>query len=233
MQSILDDINREYNVIPISHISFKLASLSDDLYNIINHKKSKKSSPEIHKILLHCQLINNDQDISKLVDSLFRKDEVITITSVDRVFLNLYYRRLLRAKLEQDYIGKELLYGLVITTYSNHEIDTILVEILMTLRVICKFLGISSTTHEEIFSFEKLYMPIFWRSIADKFTKLFGEGRGQEYNSENDKIFQQRQILSILSSIFDIWSGSKLIIVDDKVKIIPAVYIDRLIHKLK
>lgn len=238
MFTIIDDINYEMDTIVISDIQYDHVLLTNNIYNImkdktINIKKVKKSPLDLNKVRAHCFDICTDNDVSEMINLLFNKEDIATITSVDKIFINSYYRRILRARVEQNYIGKELLSGLVITTCSNYKMDAIIVEILMVLRIVCKFLGILSTIHDTIFPLEKLYMPLFWESVASRFIYLFGEKRIKEYSTETPKYDQQMRLLTILDTIFNIWSGTRLVLDNNVVKVVPATYVCRLICKLK
>ena len=255
--SICDDINNNAEAIVITDINYELRSLSNIVYDIIDDDNKRKEVikrnkvkglySDLYAIRLHRNCIINDPNVSLVVDSIFKKEEIGSITELDRVFLNSYYRRLLRAKLERDYIGKELVSGAVITKYENHETDAILAKIMLLLRVICNFLGIVSTTHHGTFPKSKLYMTILWASVSEKCVSLFGEDRIQIVESDDslpannvEAVFMQQgqeqiratQTLMMLNIIFNSWSGSTLVINDDIVCVIPATYISRMLPKL-
>jgi hypothetical protein len=256
--TVWEDINHEAEAIVISEIKYEPGSLSNSIYEVIDDKEKRRKLiknskvkglyADLNEIRSHRDIIDKDDNISMLVQGLFKKEEVDSITSLDRLFLNSYYRRLLRAKLERDYIGKELVTGLVITEYTNSETDENLVKTMILFRIICKFLGITSTTHAETFPIEKLYNPAFWSSISNKFIKLFGENRVPIIEiddplpsnnleaiimHEKQKQIRQAQVLMMLNIIFNAWSGSTLVADNDKIKIIPATYISRMLSKLR
>jgi len=253
MESIWEDINTEAEAIVISDIKYRPESLSNIIYNIIDNKNKRhkilKNSEvrglyfDIDEIRAHRDVIGEDITITILIEVLFRKDQIPSITLLDRVFLNSYCRRLLRAKLEIDYIDRELLPGLVITKYNNSEMDAALVEVLRLFRIICKYLGISSTSGfakqnqgELIFSgctsfhVDKLNMPSFWTSVYAKCVKLFGENRVPPIVMDQE--INKVQTLAMLNIVMNTWSGSTLIVNDNIVNIIPATYVARLLPKL-
>lgn len=258
LSTIWDDIDAEAEAIRITPTNYDPCSLMNSLYDVIDNKierrrRIKQSTTkglyaELDAIRKHRDIIHNDSDINILVSAIFRPDEISSITPLDRVFLNSYYRRLLRAKLEQDYIGKELVAGQIITEYTNHQTDMSIVETLRMLRVICKYLGITSTIDTSPFPLDKLYSPIFWASISSNFIRLFGENRIGVIEKDdplpNDNIeaiimhqgqksIRQMQILMLLNVIFNGWSGSTLTLNGNTVNVIPSKYVSRMIFKLR
>lgn len=261
MSMIWADINFEAEAIVFSDIPYRPGSLSNEVYDIIDDrdkrhqliKQNKVNGSELSMIRVHRDCIMDDTGVDAMVCALFRKEEIATITPLDRVFLNSYYRCLLRAKLEYDHIGKELLSGLIITGYANTETDAALVQTMVVLRIVCKFLGITSTIHAESFSFDKLYQPEFWSSVSNQFIKLFGENRiplienDFDSNVHNDasavmrelrecqeRCFHQKKVLLMLNMVYHSWSGSVLIAdADNMVSVIPATYISRMMSKLR
>lgn len=260
--TIWDDINNDTDVIVISNINYNPTSLSNSTYEVIDNRKQKRAltrkNKQLHddyeSIIQHKHQIDNDDDIDLLIKILFKQDELANISSLDKVFLNCYYRKLLRSKLERDFIGKELLPGLIITSYSNYLIDQMIVLTLRYFRIICNYLGIPSTTDSAVFSIDKLYMPSFWSSMSEKFVHVFGEtlinpiefNRFQHdiipNNIGSDKSDDQIQVFVFLNTIFYVWSGSGLILLNNPeiqdetnimVKVVPATYITRMLPKLK
>lgn len=168
LTTIWDDINCEAEAITINDIEYDPSLLCNTIYDKIGN---------IDNIREHLNLIGDDTRISALVHILFRDDLHDMITALDRIFLNAYYRRLLRAKLECDFIGKDLVPGLIITDCGNAEIDGALVQTLTILRIICKFLGLESSITPGSCAFDRLYNPAFWSSVSSMCIKLFGETR--------------------------------------------------------
>lgn len=266
LSTIWHDINHEAEAVVINDTKYSPTSLSNSLYDILDNRKKRKNATHKSKILRkdynliseHKLELVNDENISLMIESLFKQDEINNITDLDRVFLNAYYRRLLRSKLERDLIGKELVPGLVITSYTDYETDIALVSTLRYLRVICNYLGISSTTESATFPAEKLYMPTFWSSMSEKFVGVFGEKRitpieldpeipispDASIVKNTDKTIIQFRVFMFLNIVFNTWSGSTLVFDDSSnnvhddlstvmVKIIPATYVTRMLPKLR
>lgn len=256
LSTIWDDINNEAESIPITDIKYDPMSLSNSTYDIIDNRELRhklfklKKTPNLYKdidlIRQHRDAIEKDEDVLLATCDLFQKDCITSITSLDKIFINVYYRRLLRAKLERDYIAQELPKGLIVT--QQIDIDSAIVETMQVLRIICKYLGVTSTTHNEKFSLEKLYMPSFWTSISNKLFKLFGENRIEILPEEEPlkldsvaavmmangkKKILQSKVLMMLNIVFNAWSGSILVSTkDDRIQIVPATYVTRLLPKL-
>lgn len=258
LSAIWDDIDQEAEAIVMADTKYDPGCLSNSLYEVIDNRtkrrqvikknKIKGLFANIDEIRKHRDELVNNEDISLLIKGIFKIDEINSIEPLDRVFLNAYYRRLLRAKLERDFIGKELVLGQVITDYTSHQIDLAVVETLRLLRLVCKYLGVQSTTHEATFPIEKLYMPTLWRDVSNKFLKLFGENRVTLIEVDDDlpqssmeavfmfegqKRIRQTQVLMLLNITFNAWSGSTLIMDGDMVKIVPAQYVVRMLPKLR
>lgn len=258
LTTIWDDIAKSAETIVIADTKYNPGSLSNLLYVVIDdrvkrHQLIRKNRvkglfAELDDIRKHRDELIHNEDITMLIEGLFRSEEVKSIDSTDRIFLNSYYRRLLRAKIERDFSDKELLPGLIVTEYTNHETDIALVNTLRIYRLICRYLGIESTTHEGSFSIEKLYMPTLWRDISNKFIQLFGEERitpleiddTLSYNNmeavlmfEGQKKIRQAQVLMLLNVVFNTWSGSTLILEGDLIKVVPATYVTRMLPKLR
>lgn len=258
LSTIWDDINHEAEAIVVSDIKYEPGVLANVLYDVIDDRDKrlriiKQSSVKglfagLDLIREHRDSIEADENVNMLVQGLFKREEIPSITALDRVFVNSYYRRLLRAKLERDYIGKELVAGLIVTEYTNAETDAALVTTLSVLRVICNYLGITSTTHEATFDLEKLYMPSFWASVSSKLITLFGESRIDDIEvddplaldtveavmmHEGQKNIRQAQVLMMLNVAFNTWSGSTLVADGNTIKVTPATYITRMLPKLR
>jgi hypothetical protein len=259
LTTIWDDIDNEAEAVVIEDINYNPCSLSNILYDVIDDVRCRRKhikegmikglSSEINSIRSHRDRIDKSSNIQMLVEGLFKRENIEFIIPLDRVFLNAYYRRLLRAKLERDYIGKELVAGSIIINYTNLEIDAALVKTLRVFRLICKFLGITSTTHECVFPINKLYNPTFWYSVSCNLVSLFGEHRitiveeDDEIDvrsveavimTEMQKKHRQDQVLLMLNIAFNAWSGTTLMPVDNNnVKVLPATYVSRMLPKLR
>lgn len=258
LSTIWDDINYEAEAIVISDINYEPYSLSNSLYEIIDDKakrhrlikqsKVKGLYADLEAIRNHRDIICSDENVTMLVEGLFKSEEIAAITPLDRIYLNAYYRRLLRAKIERDQEGKLLVSGYVITEYTNSVTDASLVAALNLIRIICKFLGIKSTTHSDTFPQDKLYMPAFWHSVSSKLVSVFGESRVEVIDEddplptknmeaimmfEGQKKLRQSQVLMLLNLVFNSWSGSTLVAQGDEIKILPATYVTRLLPLLR
>lgn len=239
LSTIWDDINHEAEAIVICDTKYNPGSLSNIVYDVIDDFKKRRHAiltnkvkglfSELEDIRQHRTHLATNENITMLIEAIFKPEYKDSITDLDRVFLNSYYRKLLRAKTEQDLIGKELVPGLVITEYTNHETDVALVASLRYLRVICRYLGIKSTTEATTFPVEKLYLPAFWSSMSEKFVGLFGEIRivpievDDELPNNNieammlfntQRQIRQAHVLMFLNIVFNTWSGSTLSFVE-------------------
>jgi hypothetical protein len=249
IHTIWDDINQDMEAIPISNIEYEVCALVNKLYDpnyFNNQKKNKIGNYDSNKPLIqkHKNTVSCDAKIIKICKLLL----IDNIDPLDMIFVNAYYRRILRAKLEMDFMNGLVSPGLVITYYSNYMIDEYICDTLRYLKVICNFLGIKSTIHEnQSFKIDKLLPSLFWNNISEKFINLFGENKINyiekdddiEINSVDKAIFIENrieirriQILKMLNNIFHTWSGSLLIYENDLVRVIPAIYIQRMTPKV-
>lgn len=256
MDKIWDDINNEEEAIMIKESNYDPASLTNVIAEIIDDKVKRKQTfkkneikgmfSDLENIRKHRDQLAKDEIIDRLLETLFVKEEILTITPLDRVYLNSYYRRLLRAKLELDYKNSELPSGLVIGTGDNM-IDGSIVKTMKLLRLICKYLGINSTTHETSFPKEKLAAHSLWRDLSEKFSELMGEkipiidnnieeihkSNNSFFNEEQKKMVIQTKSYMFLNLVFNAWSGTILKADGENVKVVPAIYVSRLLSKLK
>lgn len=233
MDFIWDDIDNEADIIPISMFNYDSKYLTNNLYDILSNRnnrrsfinKNKSSKPDIKKIIDHTNLIKTDVSINNLITHIFKKEQIDEITSIDKLFINVFYRKILRAKLESDFLNKELPKGLIIT-WKN--IDYQIVSTLRIIRIICNFLEIKSTISEEFFSINKLDKNIFWIDISNKLINLFGENTVFliDETSTRDNVF------FLLNIVFDKWSGTMLLVDNDIIKLKPSLYVKRLINKI-
>ena len=212
INSIFDDILTETYVLPIVPISFDAAYLCNENYI----KKSK---------ILEILEISNNSNIVKHPKIL----ELITLLNLhdvqplDAMFLNVFYRKLLRARLENDYLQKDLPSGLIITTFDNAENDYYIVKTLRLFRVLCKYLHIKCTFKEATFKKSLLNDFSFWESMNKNFMDIYGENTIPIINNNDNNT------LLFLGILFDIWSGSILTINNEVIKIVPATFITRLL----
>lgn len=248
LESIWQDIDHEAEAIVVTDISYNPTSLTNTIYDIIDNREQRRELlkrnkirgfyADLDSIRQHRNIIENDSMVSLLVRQLFKEEEIDSITALDKVYVNAYYRKILRARIENDLLDKELTPGLIITGHNNAAVDNTVVKSLRLIRVICKFLAIKSTTQEAVISMDKLYNQVFWSSISEKFVPLFGEYRIEpitdpEESTANDEEFSELEVIMLLNVIFNTWSGSTLTIKGDEVKIVPATFVSRLSSKLK
>ena len=239
IKSVWDDINYEADAMVLSKINYNPVLLSDNLYDRSETRKSKKQIKYNRAVIQHKNKISSIPIIQSLVENIIKPEHVQNITTVDKIFLNAFYRKLLRAKLEITYIGKELVPGLIITDYNNPEIDIVISKTLSVMRIICNFLGIPSTIHNCTFPIEKLHDKYlsFWSSVSNHFITLFGERTLEPIIDTEPDPFTPTikhynnisQILKFLNVVFNKWSNSKLLRDCDVVEIVPAKYITRML----
>ena len=249
MLTVWEDINIEVEALPITPITYDPGSLTNKLYDIIDNKTELRKTlignkvtglyKDVPIIQDHCKVINNDERVNNIIKEIFKDSK--DLTSLDRVFVNAYYRRLMRAHLEKDYLTKDLPIGKSISGVK--EIDKCLIDALRLFRIICKFLNIPSTITSASFPKSKLTNISFWSSISEKLMMLFGETRIRLIEMIEDQYLEQGlsssesqseeiQIFVLLNIAFNGWSGSILSITGDNVEVIPATYITRMITKL-
>lgn len=253
-QTIWDDINTEVEALPVSLVKYDPGSLTNKLYDIIDDKAKLRQTllenkvvglyKDVSIIQEHRDIIGADKQLAALVKEVFNFNS--ELTSLDKVFVNMYYRRLLRARLEQDYCVKEISTNASIVGLKD--IDKLLISALRLLRVVCKYLGIASTTTGSSFHKSKLDNTAFWASVSEKLLQLFGENRIRlieepeedilgingknrlEQIREEDNI--RSEIFVLLNVVFNGWSGSILTVKDDIITLVPATYVTRMITKL-
>lgn len=254
-QTIWDDINSDIESVPVTPITYDVGSLTNRLYTIIDNKNELRHVllnntvvglyKHLQSIQSHCALINTNKELQRLVSDIFAPN--VELSSLDVVFINSYYRRVLRARLEVDYITKHISAQTVIT--GNKDNDKYIVQALRLFQVICRYLGIKSTTTANSFDSSKLDNDIFWSPISEKLLIIFGENRIALINEhERDWLvkpnitrqLQQQEITRsqtfiLLNIVFNGWSGSILTIEKNNsniINIIPATYITRMMMKL-
>ena len=247
LSTIWDDINNNAEAIVITDIPYHCGSLSNILYEILDDKEKFRNIiknnnivglySDIPLIQSHRNIIMNDTHLLDITRELFKSKEIPNISATDYLFINSYYRKILRAKLERDNL--DLCKGLIIT--NDAETDIYIIKTLQLLKITCKFLGITSTTHRESFHMDKLISCTFWSNMSEKFISLFGEDRIEvieEYISNStfgdvlaNDILRTR-VMVLLNVIFNIWSGSTLISEGDTITVVPATYITRMVSKL-
>ena len=253
-QTILDDINTEVEALPVVPIAYDAGSLTNKLYAIIDNKAELRNVlrnntvvglyKDLHSIQAHCAVIDKDKKLKHLVDSIFVGS--VELSSLDLVFVNAYYRRLMRARLETDYLNKNITTTTVITGNKND--DKYIIQALRLFQLICRYLSIRSTTTASTFDSNKLDNDVFWSSVSEKLLTIFGENRISlidecEYDplikpNIVKEIKQQEitrsQTFILLNIVFNGWSGSILTVdsTNNIINIVPAMYITRMTTKL-
>lgn len=251
---IIDDINRSCYAISVVKVNYNPLHLTNEIYEVIDNRFKRrqmmKKNPDLYKdfdlIKKHRDELIENETLNLLIESYFKKEEIINITSTDRLFLNSFFRKLLRAKLELDHKDKTVLAGQVIFKYNDHQTDHQLAASLRLFKLICNYLGLASTFEPGSFSMEKLYAPKFWANISEKFLPIFGEYKIQIIEAgdpldENNPMFpgikkiKQAQALFLLKVTFDMWSGSTFILDENQttIKLVPSIFITRMLPKLR
>lgn len=255
LSAVWDDIDEERDL-PVTACNYKPESLVNPIYRMIDDQKQRhrilraNTAPglysDLDKIRMHREVLITSPVINGVIQSLFPPEERESILPMDRVFLNSFYRRLIRARIERDYLERDLPKGLVIVSYSEGQSDSALVETLRLLRLVCKYLGIRSTTHPDSFDKSKLddrHLK-YWVNIAGRFIALMGENTIPPLSEENpyfgsSPMKTQEEIAAASSTvyvcltiIFTKWSGSVLRTHQDTVYVEPAIPVVRLMDKM-
>ena len=271
VETIWTDIDSEAETIVIEDFSYRLMSLSNLLYTIIDDPVARRKVllknevvglyQDLSDVQVHAGRIMKNPEIQRLISDLFKEETIPLITHVDGLFLNAFYRRLLRAKLEVN-INKSIALtgvgvdsnkvaidttfhqGMIDTTFHQGRIDdqnqspqkyildAPLVRTLQLVQLICKYVGIPNTITACTFPASKLQISSLWRDISNKLIHYFGEDKIEPIL--NDGTEHPSQVLLMLNVLFNLWSGSMLTIADiDTISVIPATYITRLIPLLR
>lgn len=227
LTTICDDINLERSIIPIIPVKYNTKLLNNGIYRNI---KSNKKYREV--VQSQSKLVSSDK-VNNVIKLIFDNKLIKYITPLDRVFINCYYRKLLRAQLEEYFLDKKVISGLILTNYQNHENDGPIIATIKYLGIICRHLEIRSTITKSEFSYDKLYGYEFWYPLSKRFITVFGENRIvpiEEYEENPDKV------VKLLNDIFFTWTGGKVNIKDNdstKVVVTPGLFVTRLLPKLK
>jgi hypothetical protein len=253
-QTIWDDINAEVEALPVTSIKYDAGALSNKLYEIIDDKAKLRRTLLKNKIIglykdlsliqSHRETIENDRQLTIVIKQIFFSQT--ELSSLDKIFVNAYYRRILRARLEQDHLKKKITADMMIVGIK--EVDKCLRDALGLFWIICKYLGIASTTTPSSFNRSKLDDTTFWAPVSEKLLQLFGENRiklieppeenttGSQHKNSLAKIMEQNHLRSgvfvMLNIAFNGWSGSVLMVEGDIITVVPATYITRMVTKL-
>ena len=184
-----------------------------------------------------------DIAVTQLITELCQESLISKLTPLDRVYFNAYYRKVLRAYLEEKY-ADELPSNLVITGFQNVVIDRTIITTLRLLKILCRYLGIPSIAKGGTFDVEKLYNPAFWSSLSEKFIPIFGENRIEILSdhklegisatmSTGPKRFIQAQTLLFLTEVFNRWCGTILRLKEETVHVFPSIFVDNILQTLR
>jgi hypothetical protein len=185
---IWEDIDYDREAIAITKTSYNAISLNNLLYEVIDDNRRLREAiktgemedltKQLEAIREHRNKIATDEVVNAKIADLFIHDTIKDITPLDRLYINMYYRRILRAKMELDFIGKDISENLLVIPVDHSSKEDLMrnkciIATLRLLRLTCAFLGIPSTTHSASFPLSKLYMPLFWNKISEKFLPIF------------------------------------------------------------
>lgn len=218
MNSIWDDISREQDIIPVIEVSYPLTKISEDNYY-------KFSSKTINLDRTFLQQTDDSVILLILCNKIF---DTSLITPVDKVYINLYYRKVLRKYIEEKYINLSLTNNLIITDL-KYDFDQYILKYLQILRIVCKYLGIPNTYTASSFDKNKLNNKTFWNNISEHMIPVWGE------NVHNIILPNVELTYIFLAKLFNFWSHTKLKLNDNdsKIHVIPSVIISSLSFKLK
>jgi hypothetical protein len=247
LEGIWDDISNDEETLILDIQDYEIGDLKNTLYdilddpikrhNVFRQNMVKGQYKNLESIRAHRTLLAESEEIKVLIDKSFKHPKFIT--SIDCLFLNVWYRKLLRAKLESYYKEKEIL-DTDIFTNKDDITNAHIITTLRLIKIICRFLNIPSTYEPTSFSADKIDNLMFWQSISEKFVDIFGENRINLIADGISNITQTgvkstpTEVLLVLSNILYYWSGSVLLVSNDRtsLNIIPATFVTRLIHQL-
>jgi hypothetical protein len=214
--------------------------LSNKLYSMLNVEKinrkklPKNNNSKINSIINHGYKLKNDNEIKTIAKDLYKDTDNLRIC--DYLYMNLWYRKLLRINLERTNLNGEIPLGLIITKYENTLIDRHITKSLKYLKIICKYLAIKCTYEQSTFDVSKLDDLIFWNSVSKNFLDLFGEEKINIINIETDELYNvakstRYEVLLLINNIFYLWSGSTIVFDNDKCLLIPASFTIKYLHQ--
>lgn len=240
-------VNGDYKIESLTNIMFEMISDPRRKRQVLAKNQHPGLYGDLANIRAHADKLAQNSKITDLVARLFPAHERLTITPLDRVYLNSCYRKLLRAQIEQKYLAQELPDGLIIMGEQQAVADRAMVRCLQLLRIICKFLGLQSTIDPGSFPKSKLTAHTLWYSMSEKFVPLMGEDRipiiekemkvlSPSHNplavkEETDLMVSTKSYL-FLNIVLMSWSGSILKAEGETVHLVPAVYVTRMLPKL-
>jgi hypothetical protein len=240
-------VNADYQVGSLTNIMFKMITNPAVKRAIFKTNQHPGLYSDLDKIRAHAVTLTDNPKITGLISHLFPAEHRGSITPLDRVYLNSCYRKLLRAHIEVKYLTEELPNGLIIMGAEHVTSDRALVGCLRLLRIICKFLGLHSTTQPGSFPKSKLAEHSLWHSLSVKFIPLMGEDlippiekeiKPLTPSSDLGAMLEEKDLLihtkayMFLNIVFMAWSGSILKAQGEMVHLEPAVYVTRMLPKL-
>ena len=254
--TVWDDIEIGERYQLLSDIDYNPGSLSNAFYLhgvsvpkqralLKKHLKTIKQNPglfaDFGKIRAHEEIILDHPAIIDINKRLFKGN----LTSLEALFVNVAYRKVLRAKLEDSGI----LPGQVITGYDELERDTAIIAAVELIEDICNKLGIPDTLTASTFPAEKLETSHFlgvpwafqsnvdyWSDISSRAVSLFGEDLipnitlSDAQFVDSDKL--RFPILALLNSIFFAWSDTILVLKGETIEVQPSLFVAALLSKL-
>lgn len=238
LSRMCDDILQAYECQPISDINYNPNSLTNLTFDMLRDSSTRRKIlsantiqglyADLPAIQAHYKTVACDEAINQVLSELCGHFEV---TDIHRIFTNCYYNKLLRAKVERECLSRELVAGLVLTGYHNTETDACLAHSMIVLRIICKYLGLTSTTHAGSFALEKLEHRKFWSSISNKFLHIFGEEYITPIAADTEDI--ALEAFKFLYIVFDRWSGSTLKIQDTTVHVEASMCVTHILPHMR
>ncbi len=173
--------------------------------------------------------------IHMLIQEEYRRN--ITIT--DYLFINSYYRRILRAQLELLYNTDKakVLSFINACNYFDRYVKQTMILTLNCIGILCRYLGIPNTCTCTSFPKKKLYMPTFWNDISHKFLKIFGEETMKMLDISGDmELSKYLHILlafNVLKTILYIWNGTIVELKEKTVHVYPSYVVNRLTNYVR
>lgn len=156
--------------------------------------------------------------IKQFFEALGLSYECLNLDPYSLIFINYFYRKLLRVHLEIDFQNKNIEKGSVFTTYENSCIDICISRALRNIRIICRHLGLDNSFTEAKLSVDKLLDFYFWSKISENFIEIYGEEYSNtllilgDDNVNGDGKCDQNvsKVVRIINTIFYLWSGSQV-----------------------
>lgn len=140
--------------------------------------------------------------------SLFPPDNRKHVNGADLYFLNYYYRRALRCRLELDCAGDNISYNSILLGWNMGEIDSFLARYIILIRLICSILGLVSSIDTRPFPEERIKETPkrIWDNIFDHAAHCVGESFSLKASYTTESEFFDK-----LNMFLSAWSGSRII----------------------